>query len=476
MQNLGKIFLLLTLMASSIYAGVLATVSPSVVYEGETATYILTIDEGNIKKPQIYDICGNDIISTSSQTSIQMINSDYKRIYTLSYNFIPRKSCSVAGVEVEVDGNTMMSNMVEVVVKPQTQDANADFLLSLEASKGDLFVGEPFELTLLLKQRETAQVVDSNFVAPDFKGFWIKGEPRQSREHEGEYMVTRVVYTLSAQRAGELSITPAEIKIASRVSVSQSWGSFRPQVKWRSYYSNTLDIKAKPLPNGANIIGDFSLDVEVSKHEINPNEALNVTVKVKGLGNLEDIKSFKPYLQNVNIFDEKVSIKGDTLSQKLAFVSDSDFTIPAFSLEYYNTKTQRVEQIKTQEIKIKVKGSEKPNELKIKREDKEVLLKSETPSPIAKAGIDKLWLALVFGLGVLVGVVIMLATRRNTSKKTLKFNIKDEKLLLIKLLPFKDNENVQEIIDVLESNIYSSEKKVVDKKLLKELLLKYNIS
>jgi hypothetical protein len=62
-------------------------------------------------------------------------------------------------------------------------------------------------------------------------------------------------------------------------------------------------------------------------------------------------------------------------------------------------------------------------------------------------------------------------------KREKAFNIKDEKLLLIKLLPFKDKDvDVQKIVDTLESNIYSGKKEKIDKKLLKEILKKYEIS
>ena len=45
----------------------------------------------------------------------------------------------------------------------------------------------------------------------------------------------------------------------------------------------------------------------------------------------------------------------------------------------------------------------------------------------------------------------------------------------MKLLPFKDDEEVGKIVNILEKNIYSNERLEYDKKVLKEILKKYEI-
>jgi len=63
----------------------------------------------------------------------------------------------------------------------------------------------------------------------------------------------------------------------------------------------------------------------------------------------------------------------------------------------------------------------------------------------------------------------------NRFKNEKSSSIKEPKVLLMKLLPYKDNEEVQKIIDILEKSIYSSQKLEYDKKVLKEILKKYEI-
>jgi len=477
MKNLGKISLFLLLLTSSIFAGVTAQVQPRVVSEGDTATYILTVEGSDIKKPLINDICGNDIVATSSQTSIRSVNGDYKKSYTLSYQFVPRKSCRVDGIAVEIDSKVELSNSVNIKVKPRTQDLNADFTLSISASKKELFVGEPFTLTLLLKQKDTAKAVDSKFIAPDFKGFWIKSEGKAQRSEDGDYIVTKVVYELAAQREGKQTIQAAQLKIASRVGVN-NWGTLIPQVKWKSYYSNELDILSKALPNNAKIVGDFSINAKAQKLEVNPNEAVNITLSVVGKGNLEDIESFKPYLNDVNVFDEKIEIKGDILTQKLVFVSERDFTIPSFELAFYNTRTARVEKIVTKPIEIKVRGNVAKSEVKITRDETPVVVeRKETITEKITVEKDYIAIGVAFIVGLLIGITLMLLKDKKSAKRVQKLDIKNEKLLLVKLLPFKDEDrDVASVVVVLENNIYSKDKKQVDKKLLKEIIARHDIT
>jgi len=478
MQNLGRIFTILVLFTNIIYASVIAQVEPKVAYVGDSVSYNLTITGSDVKRPALSDICGNDITATGSQTSIQYVNGDYQKSYILSYEFTATKSCVIPPVEVEVGSNVEKSNSVRLEVKPRTQDLNADFVLSLEASKKELYVGEPFTLTLVIKQKNGVSALDNKFVAPDLKGFWVKSEGSAQRGSGNGYTATKVEYKLAPQREGNLTISPAQLKIATR-SGRNNWGTLIPQLKWRTYYSNELHIKVKALPNNVKIIGDFTLSATANKKEVNPNEPVNVTIKVVGEGNLEDIESFKPYVKDVNVFDEKLQVDGNVLTQKLVFVGEKDFTIPSFELVFFNSKTAKVQKITTEPIEIKVNGNVQKSEVKIQRDETATTpaKKSEVIKTKVEVKDNYILVAIAFAVGVVLGVLLMSIKFKTSDKKRKKVNLKDEKLLLMKLLPFKDNDaDVQNIVDTLEHNIYSKEKKPLDKKLLKEIINKYNIT
>ncbi|HIC12836.1 MAG TPA: oxygen-tolerance protein [Sulfurimonas sp.] len=477
MKNLGKILIFLILFLNTLHAGVTASVTASDVYVGDSISYVLSITGSDVDKPTISDICGNEITATGSQTSIISMNGEYKKTYSLSYQFTPKQSCTVDKVAVNIDGKIEYSNSVDVNVLQRTQDLNGDFLLEFESSAQELFIGEPFSLTLLLKQKRGAQVVDNKFTAPEFKGFWLKSESKPQRTQGTEYLTTKVVYELAPQREGKLSIKAAELKIASRIGVN-NWNARSPQVRWRTYYSNEIDITVKALPFDVKIVGDFTIEASVDKQEINPNEALNLKLDIQGTGNFEDIENFKPFIADVNIFDEKIQYLKNSLSQKIIFVSEQDFTIPAFELKYFDVKTQKIKTIQTEPIKIKVNGHVLKKELSITREKQSTheMLEGTTKIEIGEKN-NYLYISIAFFSGLLMGILAILFKSKVSSRNRKIFDVKDEKVLLIKLMPYKDKDkNVEGLVSVLENNIYSKEKVLLDKKKLKEVIKKYDIS
>ncbi len=471
MKNLGKIIVLIILIEHAIYASVVATVSDETIAVGDMVTYSLTISGENVKRPQINRLCETDVISTASQTSIQMVNGDYTKNYILSYKFMPQKSCEIQPVEVEINGKKEGSNAVKIEVKAATSAKDSDFVLKLMSSKKEVYVGEPFEITILLKQKLNAEAVDSKFIAPELKGFWIKSESKPERSQDDAYSITKLSYMMAPQREGSIKIAPAQIRIASRSNTRDSWGAWVPNLKWRAYFSNELTLDVKPLPPGVDLVGDFTIEATADKSEINTNEAVNVTLRVKGKGNLEDIKTFKPYIDGVSVFDEKITIVKSLLSQKMAFVADKDFLIPPFKIRFFNPKTKEIKTVSTKEINIKVKNAKPQEELIIKREEQP---KKEVVKVVQKE-FDTAWMLLTFIIGLACGIIIVLLKPWSYFSKEKKLSIKDPKTLLVKLLPYKNDEEVGKIIDILEKNIYENANLEYDKKVLKECLKKYSI-
>ncbi len=476
MKNLGKIILFIIFSTPLILnAGVVASVDTQNISAGERVTLSLTITGEDINRPQISQICSTDIVSSSSQTSIQMINNNYQKSYVLSYSFMPQESCTVEAIEFEIDGVLEKTEPIDISVKAYKRSKNDDFVLTFSTNKDEVYVGEPFELTLVFKQKRNIQAVDSKFVPSDLKGFWVKHESKPERHNENDIIVTKLVYTIAAQRAGVLEITPAQMNIATRANTRDTWGSFIPNVKWKKYLSNAVKLNVKELPKGVSLIGDFNIQARVDKQEVNQNEAVNVTVDVTGYGNLEDIKSFKPYIKGVSVFDEKISIDGLMLTQKIALVGDSDFVIPPFKLTYFDTQTKKVKMILTKEIKVKVNGSA-PKELKIKRDEskKSIPAKVEVVE-VSTNNITYLVGIALFLAGLFIGIVLMILKPWKNFKREKSFSIKEPKTLLVKLMPYQDDKKVSEIIDILEKNIYSNAKIEIDKKVLKEIVKKYSI-
>lgn len=472
MKNIAKLLFLVLIAANPLFAALSARVDSKSVELGEAVTYSLELRGDKIKKPNITRLCDSDVISTSSQTSMQIINSDMSKSYTLSYRFVPQKSCKIESIEVEIDGKVESSDEIEIEVKPVSGAKDLDFELRLGSDKKELYVGETFDVTLIFKQKNSVEAVDSEFTPPEFKGFWVKKETQPQRYQEDAYTVTKVIYSLAPQRVGEHKISKAQMRIASRSAKADSWGAWIPTIKWKTYFSNELEFSVKVLPSGVDLVGNFTIKATPEKKEINANEALNLTIEVEGDGNFEDIKSFKQSIDGVAVFDEKIVIEGNKLTQKIAYVAERDFVIPPFVLRYFDPKTKEIKSVTTKEIKIEVKNSKAAEELNIQKGASQSL---ESDTKASHNGYDAVMLAIVFVAGLLFGVLVMMFKPWRGVKKEKNLSIKEPKVLLGKLLPYKDDKDVSEIVEILEKNIYSSQKIEINKKLLNEVLKRHNI-
>jgi hypothetical protein len=469
MKNLGKILLSL-FIPMYIFASVVASVDSTTVTEGEYVTLNLKISGKDIKKPNIATICGVDIASSSSQTSIVVRNGKYEKNYILSYQFMPLRSCTIEPISLEIDSKVEKTNPINIKLTKQKQDKNSDFLLLLISDKKEVYVGESFKVDVVFKQKDTVSAVDSEFKEPKFEGFWIKNKSKQSSYKDANYNVVKLSYTLSAQRDGNQTILPAKIAIAQRNNIRDSWGMFMQDLKWKTYYSNILNIQVKPLPSDVKYIGDFKIKVDVDKTTLGKNEPLNLTLKITGDGNLEDMKSFKPHIDGVTIYDENPVIKNNQLTQKMAFVSDNNFTIKPFILKYFDTKSKKLKTLKTKEIKVTLHNTTQKHLVVKKSQPKYPKYPKEKSS-----NISYMVILFVFLTGIVVGVSIMLIKPQISFSKSKKIDIKDEKLLFVKLLPYKDDSIVKQILDKLEENIYHGGHEDIDKKQLKQLFEKYGL-
>ena len=472
MNTILKLLFLLLLSSLALYGGgVVAKVDAKKIELGDVVTLSLIISGEDVTRPNVQRVCDSDVISTSTQTNMQIINGSVSKSFTLNYTFMPQKSCKIEPVEIEIDSKVERSNPLEIEVVEQSVTKDADFALTLSSDKKELFVGEPFELTLTFKQKRDSEAVDIKFSPPEFKGFWVKSETQPQRYQDAKESITKIVYTMAPQRAGELKTTKAQIQIASRGGGANGFSTWTPSIKWKSYFSNELTFDVKPLPSGIALACDFTISATADKEEVDANEPLNVTIDVIGDGNLEDIKSFKPSIEGVAVFDEKILIDKDVLTQRIAFVSERDFVIPSFSIKYFDPKTKEIKTALTKEIPIKVKNAKPQEVLNIKKQEAQGTISEDLKAPqIGIFGSLSLFMS-----GLALGVLIMFFMKKIDFKSKESRSIKDPKTLLMKLLPFRDDEEVKEMIETLEKNIYSNQNVELDKKILRKIKEKYKI-
>ncbi len=485
MKNLGKTLLVLWVFGvAALYGALTASVDESRVTMGDTVTFKLEANGQQVQKPAISELCGQKVLSTSEGVSMQSVNGRFTKAYTFTYTFEPQKYCTIDPVVLSIDGKEERTEPIDIRVIPMKITKDAPFILAMRSEQQKVHVGEPFKVVITFKQRRGSEAVDSKFQPPQVNNFWVKEEAQSRRFEEGDYTVTHLTYVLAAQKPGKLTIDPAQIKIATRSASKDVWGQWLPQLKWRTYFSNAVDVEVLPLPEGINLVGNFTIEVTADKREIEVNEAVNVTLKIGGSGNFEDIGAMKPTVDGVSVFEEEPEVNGyleqgvykGFWQQKLAFVAEKSFTIPSITLTYYDPKAQKVKTIRSEPVDILVKGAApKMDEgLNIKRAEPTEDAGGESPSLFSE-GRWELPFAAGAVLGLLLGLVLALIPWRSPFGKGGKEGVdpKDEKAVLKQLLPHRANPEVAAMVEILEANLYGGTYRTVDRKALKALLKKY---
>ena len=361
------------------------------------------------------------------------------------------------------------------------EKSDSDFVLELVSEKRDVYVAEPFKVTLIFKKKHGHSAVDFKFIPPKTKNFWIKEESQGRSYDKDGFNVSKQTYIMAAQRSGIQTIGAAEINIATRKYKRDNWGQWMPSFQWHSCFSNSIEMNVTDLPPGIMLVGDFNITAEVDRKEVKTNEAVGLTIKIKGRGNFEDIVSLKPSIPGVGIFEEEGESKAymehgtykGVWRQKIAFVGQSDFTIPPIVLDFFDSKSRSVKSIHTQSIPIKVIG----NTHRVRQEV--VVEKGESVSDDTNTSIfinnQEADVVMATAGGLAVGLLFgLLPWRRllkiNSRRKTLRLS--DHKAVLSLLLQHLDDEEAARMAEIFEKNLFEGDNKPIDKKALKILLFR----
>ena len=485
MKNLGKASIFLLIATLSYAAGVVAKVDRTNVTLGERLVLNLHVEGDNIEEPQIGKICDSEVLSTSHSTNMQIINGSYSKAQVLSYAFMPTKSCRIDPIAVKIDGKYYSSEPIDITVSAMTVSKDSPFILEMESEKSDVYVGEPFKVSITLKQRHNAEAVDSKFLPPQMKNFWIKEQQQGRRFEQGDYSITKITYIMAAQRSGVQHLGRTQLQVAQRSHSRDAWGQWFPKLQWRSYFSNELDINVKALPQGVDLVGDFSVALEVDKQKVDASEAVNVVLRVSGSGNFEDIGSLKPHIDGVSVYEEDPNIKAyleqdeykGVWSQKMALVADNDYTIPVIKVRYFDPKTGQIKTVQTDPLTIHVNKAtaKKEEKVTIERPTEEASAVVQPAPQIQSASQLPLpWWAIAL-LGMFAGAALsLLPWRRLALKKSAKSKMPaGDKAALNLLLRHLDDNEAAQMAAALERKLYEGDQTPIDKTALKKLLKRY---
>ena len=468
------------------------------IYKGQGAQFAISASGSNIEFPTISDIEGFSVHQNGTSTSYININGKTTQTITKNYIFTPSKTVTIPSFNIKIDGQnfTTLSQKV-TILKPQASKNGAPFIVDMNISKTHLKVGESATLKIKFKQRFDAKADRVTLSEPKIDNFWIKKTTTPKHYQEGNYMVNEYDYLIFAQKEGKFHIDPIVANIGKAIQTHSNdpffndpiFNAFNTQIRWSKIASNSLDVSVDPLPQNLELFGDFTISATVDKHTVYANKPINLTIHVSGKGNIDDVQKFDINIPNAVVYADKPKIKsgiingkyGGDFFQKIAIVSDSNYTIPAISLRFFDKTNNNVKTISTKPIQISVIGSSSKGTLqepKIETATGVKSLSQNTPKVITKIVKKEQnpftkWLFMLFGL--ILGVALTLAwlklkkpnqKRENGIIKEIK-KAKDDRALFELLLPYaNESKVVANALKELEENLYRGKNNRIDKQKL----------
>lgn len=495
-NNLGKIFILTILFITGLFADVKLTLNTPAIYEGELASFTITSDIDDTTFPQINTIGNYNILNRASSTSRTYINGNYSKKVSYTYSFAPKEDVIIPPFKIKANGKVYETKVAKIsVIKASASKDGEDFVLEIKADKKEVKVGESINLDVVFKYKLDSKIDKLQMNEPKLENFWIKKVGEADKSSENDYIVFTQKYILFPQKAGEYDLNSMQADVGKQIKRRISndfmndsffndpfFDAVTNRISWQKVYSNSLHLVVKPLPNNLELFGDYTLETSVDKNEVNADQPVNLSINIKGVGNIDDIQKYTLNIDNVVTYAEEPKISSSfegneykgTFSQKIAFVSQSDYTIPELTLTYFDKNTKQVKTIHSQAINIKVNNSNQ-NSSKVKIETSNNIPKVSSNTNVQDVEKDKTTKYIILAICILlVGLALFIFfTKKKTDKKVEKNIIrlikkaKNDKELFELLLPYsKKNKLIEDIQNQLEENLYKNAKNKIDKKAL----------
>lgn len=386
--------------------------APSAVVMGEQFRLTFTINaEG--KDLRVQELSDFEVLMGPSQStsySSSWVNGQSSSETTVTYTYIlmPKKegTFNIPPATIKVKGANYTSNALVVKVLPPDKASSADaaggggggasssagigkddFFVKLNVSSHQVYEQQGFLATFKLYAARPCGLNNAKF--PEFEGFLAQEvELPQEKQWTMEnyngrnyYVVVLKQSYLYPQRSGKITIDKgtfdAVIRIPTQQKVRSIFDDFFDAYQDinKQLVSPAVTIDVKPLPSGkpasfGGAVGNFTMTAGISADQIKTNEAVTVTVKITGNGNIKLVKN--PEVQFPNDFDvydpkvetdSRVTAAGASGTKTIEYIAipryAGDFEIPAVAFSYFDPKAGSYKTVRSEPFRLQVeKGKE----------------------------------------------------------------------------------------------------------------------
>jgi hypothetical protein len=354
-------------------------------------------------EPQFPDVEGfARYLGTNTSTSMQVINGRSSVTYTLQYRFLATVEGShvIPPIQVRAGGQTLRTDPVSLTVgpaaagapsgrgqvDPTTGIAPGDLFILADVDKRTVYENEP----IVVEYRIFTRVDVSSYSItspPNTEGFFAEEIPLSDGPEVSEVMRDGLRYATAVIRRSVLFPTGPGLKTIEPLSIeAQVRLRRRASSLFDDFFGGSLlgsntplvvssapvEIDVKPLPAGkpanfTGLVGSLDVTASLDQREIDANEALSLTVRVAGEGNLRalpapeldlpsDFEVFEPEVTE-DISRSSTGVRGSK-SYEYVLIPRAPGTreIPGLDLGYFDVGSERYVSARTPPITLEVTG------------------------------------------------------------------------------------------------------------------------
>ena len=389
--------------------------APKSVGVGEQFEIIYTLNDqpSGFKPPEFKNLNLLGGPSTSSSSSVQIINGKVNQNLTFSYTYIFSASnpgtINLNPAQATINGKSYSSNSltIEVVKSANVQNnnpqgninnnagnnqtsvdvGNEDVFVRIFPDKNIIYQGEGFIVSIKLYFRLQISIQSGpenlnldNFFRQDIDLGMIQ---KQQENINGRTYLTAVIqkFVLFPQKSGEIVINPFSMKVLVQVPIRNRRPSvfddfFGPQVQEVEKKISSLPVKIYVKPLTANVplsfhgaVGDYNFKTIIDKQNLKTNDAINLKLTVSGNGNIKMIEPLEiKFPTDFETYDPKITVNtnvsnaGVTGSKTFEYLiiprHSGNFKIPSIEFSYFDLKSKQYKTLSSGDIDINVEKSE----------------------------------------------------------------------------------------------------------------------
>ena len=147
----------------------------------------------------------------------------------------------------------------------------------------------------------------------------------------------QIIYTLKAQKAGTIQLSPLLVHIEMIPLRYQNRYNKNKYLKKFDILSNSLSLEVQPLPQSLHISGVYTMHTHIDKSSTTAGEPVTFTLSLKGEGNIKNLDFLTLEIPHTLIYENN---RG--LSKIFTIVPEKKFKIPSVSLDYFNLSTHAI--------------------------------------------------------------------------------------------------------------------------------------